>query len=175
MADKTILIKDSANNYYPQTLATNVFRPNKTTSIETSIAKNEADVEKVVGKYNESYPLPVGFIKNAWSIWEGQSQVAYLNGVEDGKRISSATFIYIDRPTTISFSGGDTYQYCTIKADNATGANAIWDKKYASGNSHIMQKGFHAIVIKKMNGSTEQVMNEYDYKNFKFMLTPTAI
>lgn len=170
-------MKDEVNNYYPQTLATGVYRPNKSTSVETTLAKLETDIKKVVDKYNESYPLPVGFFKNSWSIWDGssQSKVAYLNGSSDGKRFCTQTFFYVNRPTTISFSGGDSYQYCTIKAENATGANALWDKLYASGNSHILQKGFHAITIKKMSGSTEQVMDEFDYRNFKFTLTPTTI
>lgn len=175
MADKVILIKDSANNYYPQTLATSVYRPNKSTSIETTLAKLETDIKKVVDKYNESYPLPVGFIDNAWSIWDGQSGVAYLNNGQDHKRFCTPTFFYIDRPTTISFSGGDTYQYCTLVADNASGANAKWGKTYASGNSYVLAKGFHAIVLKKLSGSEEQVINEYDFKNFKFTLTPTAL
>lgn len=168
-------MKDEVNNYYPQTLATSVYRPNKSTSIETTLAKLETDIKKVVDKYNESYPLPVGFIKNAWAIWEGQSGVAYINNGTDGKRFCNPTFFYVDRPTTLSFSGGDNYQYCTIKADNATGANAVWDKKYASGNTHILQKGFHVVIIKKLSGSEEQVMDEYDFKNFKFTLTPTAL
>ena len=175
MTDKIILMKNDSNNYYPQTLASEVYRPNKSTSVETTLAKLETDIKKVVDKYNESYPLSVGFIDNAWSIWEGQSGVAYLNNAEDHKRFCTPTFFYVDRPTTISFSGGDEYQYCTLVADNANGANAIWGKTYTSGNSYVLAKGFHAIIIKKLSGTEDQTMNEYDYKNFKFMLTPTTI
>ena len=127
--------------------------------------------------YNESYPLPVGFFKNSWAIWEEEhhSKTAYLNGSDDGKRFCTQSFFYVDRPTTISFSGGDNYQYCTVKAENATGANAVWDKLYNSGNTHILQKGFHAITIKKLSGNEEQSMDEFDYRNFKFTLTPSTL
>lgn len=177
MNNKVIQIQDNDNTYYPVSVSSAVFRPNKTTPIEESLTKIEKNIEKVVAKYNESYPLQVQFIDNAWSIWDGSSQsgVAYLNNGDDHKRMCTATFFYVDRPTTINFTGGDTYQFCTLSASNATGANGKWGKLYTDGNSYVLDKGFHAIVVKKLSGSQEQVLNEYDYKNLNFTLTPSAI
>ncbi|WP_211135450.1 hypothetical protein [Clostridium paraputrificum] len=177
MNNKVIQIQTDETTYYPVTVSTAVYRTNKTTPIEESLSKIEENIGKVVAKYNESYPLPVEFVKNAWAIWDGSSQsgVAYVNNETSGKRFSNPRFFYVDRPTTINFTGGDAYQFCTMTASNASGANAKWGKEYISGNSYVLDKGFHLVIIKKMSGSQEQVMDEYDYKNFTFTLTPSTI
>lgn len=175
MADKIILMKDEVNTYYPQTLATNVYRPNKSTSIETTLAKLESDIKKVVDKYNESYPLNVWFIDNSWAIYEDETSVAYLTNNAMKKRVCSETLIYIDRPTTIIFEGSKDYQFAMFKSQNASGYKSAWCKNYGAENTYLMEKGFYGIVIKKLVNGEEQELTRHDKQNYNFTLTPSTL
>ena len=175
MTDKIILMKNDSNNYYPQTLASEVYRPNKSTSVETTLAKLEADIKKVVDKYNESYPLNVWFIDNSWAIYGDETSVAYLTNSAQNKRVCSETLIYIDRATTITFEGSSDYQFTMFKSQNACGYKSAWCKDYTEGNSYLMEKGFYGITIKKVVGGEEQELTRHDKQNYNFTLTPSTL